>query len=287
MLAPNRACAAILEEQQCQWGEDWMNKGIVRIPGYNEMHKMDINPEGDSPVLNGKKPRTTEHIWNPPVHGTIYGTLLNYKGTLAALGEAINEPPYYEPPKAPILYIKPANTVIGYGVPIPLPDGISELEMGASLGIVIGRTATRVSEELAFDYVEGYTVVNDVSIPHKSFYRPAVSQKSRDGFCPIGPWIIERDAVPHPDSLEIRVFINHHLRQKNTTENLIRKVPRLIAEVTEFMTLYAGDVLLVGVPEDAPIARAGDHVRIEIDGVGSLENQIIHESELVSGGGLL
>ena len=114
---------------------------------------------------------------------------------------------------------------------------------------MIGKQATHVSEEEALDYVSGYTIVNDVSVPHKSVYRPAVQQKSRDGFCPIGPWIVNRDAVANPDNLVVRVFINDELRQENNTSNLIRSISRLLVDVTDYMTLSPGDVLLVGVPE--------------------------------------
>ena len=208
---------------------------------------------------------------------TLYGVLLNYRGALAALGEAVNKPPYKAPPKAPVLYIKPANTWIGDGAPIPVPSNVEALQMGAALGVVIGRTACRVSAESALDHVAGYTVVNDVSMPHDSYYRPSVRLKCRDGFCPIGATIVERARVPNPDALAVRVFVDGVLRQQNTTANLVRSTRRLIADVTEFMTLAAGDVLLTGVPENAPLARAGQRVAIEIDGVGRLENPLVAE----------
>lgn len=222
--------------------------------------------------------------WDAPVSGTVYGTLLNYKGTLAALGDSVNESPYKAPPKAPILYIKPANTVIGYGTAIPLPTSIEQLEIGATLGIVIGQTATNVKKEHALDYVVGYTIANDVTVPHESLFRPAVKHRARDGFCPIGPWVLEKAAITNPDNLAVCVYINGELVQKNTTSNLIRGISELIADVTEFMTLYAGDVLLVGVPENPPLAKAGDKIRIEIDHVGFLENVIVRENEIFSGG---
>lgn len=222
--------------------------------------------------------------WDAPISGTVYGTLLNYKGTLAALGDSVNEPPYNAPPKAPILYIKPANTIIGYGTAIPLPTSIEQLEIGATLGIVIGQTATNVKKEHALDFVVGYTIANDVTVPHESLFRPAVKHRSRDGFCPIGPWVLEKAAITNPDNLAVCVYINGELVQKNTTSNLIRGINELIADVTEFMTLFAGDVLLVGVPENPPLAKAGDKIRIEIDQVGFLENVIVPENEIFSRG---
>lgn len=261
-----------------------MSKAIFKFRGIQQEEESVVNPTNGTINLNGRMTYIENLLLDAPVSGTIYGALLNYKGALGSLGAEVYDAPYKEPPKAPILYIKPANTIVGNKMPIPLPAGVPELEMGAALGVVIGHDATRVSEEQAMDYVAGYTVVNDVSVPHKSFYRPAISQKCRDGFCPVGPWIIERDAVTNPNALDVRVFVNGELRQENSTENLIRSVSQLIAEVTDFMTLSAGDILLVGVPEGAPIVKAGDRIRIEIDQVGILENTVVNEAELVNGG---
>lgn len=221
--------------------------------------------------------------WDAPVSGSVYGTLLNYKGALAALGDSVNESPYKEPPKAPILYIKPVNTISGYGAEIPLPTGIEHLEVGATIGIVIGKTATNVSVEQANEFISGYTIVNDITVPHQSVFRPAVQYRARDGFCPIGPWIIEGVSL-NPDNLGVRVYVNDELVQENTTSNLIRSVGQLLAEVTEFMTLFEGDVLLVGVAENPPLVKAGDNIRIEVDQIGYLENVVVPENELTIGG---
>lgn len=219
-----------------------------------------------------------------PVTGTLYGTLLNYRGAYEALESAMSEDPYQHPPKAPVLYIKPKNTFISHRQAIPLPEHIESLEMGAALGVVIGKTATKVAEAQALDYISGYTIVNDVSIPHESVHRPAVKEKARDGFCPIGPWIVSRDSIPNPNHLSVRVSINGIVKQENNTNNLLRGIERLISDVTEFMTLYKGDVLLVGVPENPPQARENDLVKIEIEGVGALENRVIKEKDVIGGG---
>jgi 5-oxopent-3-ene-1,2,5-tricarboxylate decarboxylase / 2-hydroxyhepta-2,4-diene-1,7-dioate isomerase len=260
-----------------------MVEGIMKLRGASTVVEALINLSVNTVEIGGQKHDVNELSFDVPISGMVYGTLLNYKGALSALGEAVNEDPYKNPPKAPILYIKPVNTFSSHSSAIPVPKDVENLEMGAALGVVIGRTATRVREEVALDYISGYTIVNDVSIPHKSFYRPAIREKARDGFCPIGPWIVKRDAVSNPNELGVRVFVNNELRQENTTANLIRSVEKLLADVTEFMTLYEGDLLLVGVPEKAPHAKVGDKIRIEIDCVGFLENQLVHEEEWMGG----
>lgn len=211
----------------------------------------------------------------PPARGTVYGTLLNHRDALAALGDQVNAAPYKAPPRAPILYIKPRNTVVGHRVPVLVPVDATELEMGATLGVVIGRTASRVAAADALDVVAGYTVVNDISVPHASVYRPSMRFKCHDGFCPMGPAIVARALVPDADALAIAVAIDGRTVQRSSTAGLIRPVARLIADVTEFMTLFPGDVLTVGVAAHAPRARAGQTVTITIDGVGQLQNALV------------
>ena len=139
----------------------------------------------------------------PVVCGVVYGTLLNHRSALEAFGAAVNAPPYKAPPKAPVLYIKPRNTWIGPGEAVVVPDGVEELEMGATLGLVIGRSACRVHEAAALSFVAGYVIVNDVSVPHASYYRPSLRFKARDTFCPIGPFV-PRERMGSPDAVTSR-----------------------------------------------------------------------------------
>lgn len=204
--------------------------------------------------------------------GTVYGALLNHVSALRALGDAVNQPPYKQGPQAPVLYIKPRNTISGDGVAVDVPADCEELEVGACLGMVIGRPACRVSVDQALEHVAGFIIVNDVSVPHGLFYRPSVRMKARDGFCPLGSRVTPRAQVKNPDALGIRIFIDDSLKASANTSGLIRPVAKLLADVSEFMTLAPGDVLATGVAAPAPRVRAGQRVRIEIDGLGSLSN---------------
>ena len=213
----------------------------------------------------------------PPygLSGTLYGALLNHQSALQALGEAINHTPYQRAPQAPVLYLKPRNTLAACGEPVTVPPGVAELEIGATLGLVIGRSACRLSEERALEHLAGYLIVNDVSIPHQPYYRPSIRFKARDGFCPLGPRVVPRAAIANPDSLTLRVYLDGELKQTATTAQLVRPVAKLLADVTDFMTLSPGDVLTVGAGAPAPRARAGQVARIEIDGLGRLENPFV------------
>ncbi len=213
---------------------------------------------------------------HPPCRGTVYGTLLNHRDALAALGGAVHEAPYKAPPRAPILYIKPRNTWIGPGDAVVVPEGVADLEIGATLGLVIGRTACRVGVADALAHVSGYVIVNDVSVPHASYYRPSLRFKARDTFCPIGPFV-PRAAVGSPDALGIEVAIDGRTVQRSSTAGLIRSAAQLLAEVSDFMTLSPGDILSVGVAAAAPRARAGQRVGIAIAGLGRLENSLVAE----------
>jgi 5-oxopent-3-ene-1,2,5-tricarboxylate decarboxylase/2-hydroxyhepta-2,4-diene-1,7-dioate isomerase len=240
--------------------------------------RIDVDAAGVGVRVGAKASSIDAIDWEVPTQGTVIGTLLNYRGELAALGDAMHKAPYLMPPRAPVLYIKPANTWIAHGARIPMPANLDAIMVGAALGIVIGSTATRVAPARAMEHVMGYTVVNDVHAPNPSLLQLAMRERCRDGFCPIGPWVIERAAVANPDALGVRVFVNGTERAAGTTANLVRSIATLIADVSEFMTLSAGDVLLAGVLEAAPRALVGDRVRIEIDGIGALENPIVGET---------
>jgi 5-oxopent-3-ene-1,2,5-tricarboxylate decarboxylase / 2-hydroxyhepta-2,4-diene-1,7-dioate isomerase len=220
---------------------------------------------------------TTRLIAGVPICGTVVGTLLNFRGALDRMNPRMHEPPYKAPPRAPVLYIKPQNTWAAHGKDIEVPADVTEVEIGVTLGIVIGRSASRVPASRALDYVAGYVVVNDLTVPHQNVFRPAIKARCRDGFCPIGATVISGDAVGDPDALALRAYVNGELRQENNTCNLVRPVAQLIADVSEFMTLAAGDVLLAGVPESAPVATAGDRVTVEVERVGLVENMLVAE----------
>jgi 5-oxopent-3-ene-1,2,5-tricarboxylate decarboxylase / 2-hydroxyhepta-2,4-diene-1,7-dioate isomerase len=202
--------------------------------------------------------------------GTLYGALLNHRSAMEALGDAANRAPYGAAPKAPVLYIKPRNTLAPPGCIVRIPEGTPELEVGACVGMVIGRTACRVTESRALDFVAGYLIVADVSVPHPNYHRPSVRFKARDGYCPLGPAVTACAAVANPDALGVRVHIDGALVQAADTADLIRPAARLLADVTEFMTLAPGDVLALGAAAPAPRVRTGQTLRIDIDGLGSL-----------------
>lgn len=211
--------------------------------------------------------------------GVVYGNLLNDPAALAALGEAVNAPPYKAPPKAPVLYVKPRNTLAANASAVVVPHDADSLEIGAALGIVIGRTACRVSSDAALEHVAGWMLVADLSVPHQSFYRPNVRFKALDGSCLLGPQVAPRDSLSDPDNLAISVRIDGAAVHQASTAGMRRSVAHLLCDVTDFMTLRPGDVLLLGVSAGAPTARAGSNFEIEARGLGRLEGRLVAEME--------
>lgn len=212
----------------------------------------------------------------PPyrLSGTVYGVLMNHRAALAALGDAVNQPPYKAAPKAPVLFVKPRNTLVAPGMPIRV-DGAAELEVGAALGIVVGRTACRVSEADALDFIAGYAIVADCSVPHDSYYRPSIRFKARDGSCAIGPAVVARSDIADADALGVRVLVDGRPVHTASTGGTVRGVARLLSDISEFMTLAPGDLLLAGVAPGAPRVGAGATLAIEIDGLGRLETRVV------------
>jgi 5-oxopent-3-ene-1,2,5-tricarboxylate decarboxylase / 2-hydroxyhepta-2,4-diene-1,7-dioate isomerase len=200
--------------------------------------------------------------------GTVYGTLLNFRGELQAWAPKMSEPPYKTPPQAPVLYIKPANTWSADGAAITVPAQVAEVEVGATIGLVM-----KAPGEVA-----GYVLMNDLSVPHASYFRPPVKFKCLDGFLGVGGTLLPAGVTVDPSRFVLEVRINGELKQTVAFKDLVRDARQLLAAVSEFMTLGAGDVLMLGLDAGRPLARAGDQIEIRADGLGSLSNTLVAET---------
>jgi 5-oxopent-3-ene-1,2,5-tricarboxylate decarboxylase/2-hydroxyhepta-2,4-diene-1,7-dioate isomerase len=208
--------------------------------------------------------------------GTVYGVALNDPADLTALGDAVPQAPYKAAPKAPVLYIKPRNTWSKSGEVIVVPAGVEALRMGAALGVVIARPACRLSEAEALAHVAGWCVINDVAVPHASWYRPSVPCLARDGFCVVGE-MVPTASIADPDALPFCVEIDGKRVQQTSTAGRVRGVAQLIADLSEFMTLHPGDIVMTGLTHQPPQARAGQRVVIRFDGLPMIENTLVAE----------
>lgn len=188
---------------------------------------------------------------------TIYGVILNDTKTLATLEPELSQIPYKKPAKAPVLYIKPFNTLNTTGV-VHLPENATALEIGSSIGLVIGKTASRLTADNALDVLAGVVTAVDLSVPHDSYYRPAIREKCFDGSLVLG----DIQAVPEIANLILETQVNSGLVNTRSLSELKRDVIALLVDITEFMTLNEGDILLLGVEYQAPVAKAGDMVQV-------------------------
>jgi 5-oxopent-3-ene-1,2,5-tricarboxylate decarboxylase/2-hydroxyhepta-2,4-diene-1,7-dioate isomerase len=204
----------------------------------------------------------------PPfrLSGVVHGTLLNDPAVLAALGDAVNQPPYKAAPKAPVLYLKPRNTLAASGS-LLASEGL-EFELGAALGLVVGRSICRADEAGALQCLAGVVLMADLCLPHNTFYRPSVRLRARDGSCVIGPRVATDRR--NPDALTLHLRIDGETVQRIGTAGRVRGAAKLLADVSEFMTLRPGDILMTGVAAGAPRVRAGQRFEIEADGLGCL-----------------
>jgi 5-oxopent-3-ene-1,2,5-tricarboxylate decarboxylase/2-hydroxyhepta-2,4-diene-1,7-dioate isomerase len=196
----------------------------------------------------------------------VYGVILNDTVSLQKIG-SLDEAPYKGAPKAPVLYIKPANTRVACGTAIELPAGATTVEVAATVGLVIGRAAARLAAGEALAHIGGLVLAADLSLPHASYYRPAIKEKCFDGSLPL----TSVQPLTEIGRLVLKTEIDGKVVDERPLSDLIRPPAQLLSEVSEWMTLNAGDVLLLGVLYQAPQAAAGSRVKVSAEGLGSLE----------------
>jgi 2-keto-4-pentenoate hydratase/2-oxohepta-3-ene-1,7-dioic acid hydratase in catechol pathway len=181
-----------------------------------------------------------------------------------------------------LIFSKLPNSLTGHRSPIVLSPLSEQVDFEAELGVVVGRRARRVSKEEALAHVFGYTCVNDVSardIQHGD--QQWTRGKSLDTFCPVGPWVVTSDQIPDPQALGIRCLINGEVMQDSHTSNMVFGVDEIISFISQGITLEPGDLIATGTPGGVGFLRrpprylaTGDSVRIEIEGVGCLDNTV-------------
>jgi 2-keto-4-pentenoate hydratase/2-oxohepta-3-ene-1,7-dioic acid hydratase in catechol pathway len=196
-------------------------------------------------------------------------------------------------PERPYFFLRPPTSVLADGQAIETHAGMSaELDWETELAFVIGCEARDVDPDDAYRYVAGFTILNDVSHREYQFNKAAPKLRERyglnwyqgkglDASCPIGPWIALRDELPYPYPLRVRTYVNGELRQDASTDEMVHKVPSLLAEASRGVTLLPGDIVATGSPPGAamdddavPYLKHGDRVRSEIERIGALENEV-------------
>lgn len=204
---------------------------------------------------------------------------LNYQDHLDETGR--------ERPEFPVFFTKQPTCVIGPGDAIEVPRASTMVDYEGELGVVIGRRCRHLTPDDALSAVAGYVVVDDVSVRDWQMRSPTMMiGKSFDTHGPIGPWIVSADEIPDPHDLRLRTWVDDRLMQDASTSGMLFSIVDQLVTLSTAMTLEPGDVIATGTPAGVGIARRppvlltpGDTVRIEIEGVGVLENPVVAEPE--------
>ena len=206
--------------------------------------------------------------------GKILGIGLNYADHAQEGGR--------KKPEYPLIFAKTVAAAIGIGEAIRLPQVSQCVDFEGELAVVIGTRAKDVTPPNAFDYIAGYTICNDVSARDYQRRSSHTAGKSFDTFAPMGPAIVTRDELPDPHVLDIRTLVSGEEMQHSNTKNLIFNIPYLIDYLSHIFPLEPGDVITTGTPagvgayrEPPRFLKAGDTVRIEVQGIGVLENPVV------------
>ncbi len=222
---------------------------------------------------DGTRYSPEEVVWLPPVVPTkVIGLALNYADHAAELDQ--------KPPDEPVLFFKPLSSLVGHRAAVVYPTGVDYMHYEVELAVVIGQRCRAVPSADAEGVIAGYTIANDVTVRDfvRNFYRPPVRAKGYDTFGPVGPYLVTPDEIPDIGQLELRTMVNGELRQQGSTSQLSRSIPELIAFISTIMTLEPEDMIWTGTPRGISRVYPGDVMRLEIDGLGALENRVIAES---------
>lgn len=245
----------------------------ARVLFEGELHEAVAAPGGVR-LDDGRELREDQVQWLPPLRfGSIFALGLNYADHAKELA--------FKAPSEPLVFLKGANALAGHRSRTRRPSDATYMHYECELAVVIGRTCKHVSRERAYDMVAGYTVANDYAIRDylENYERPNLRVKNRDGCTPIGPWLMDAADVPEPMNLRLCTFVNGRLTQDGNTRDMVFDIPALIAYLSSFMTLCAGDVILTGTPQGLADTKVGDEVVTEIEGIGRLVNTIAADAE--------
>ena len=257
--------------------------GLVTPDGVAELAADDLNallagpPAAIERLATGPRANEAGLTLGPcvPRPGKIVCVGLNYRRHAEETGSPV--------PAEPILFNKFSNTLAASGEDVPLPDVAEQYDYEAELCVVMGRTARRVSEADALDFVWGYCNCNDVSARDLQFRSTQwMLGKTVDHFFPIGPHLVSADEVGDPQALRVRCLVNGEVRQDSNTADMVFGVAELVSYISRYFTLDAGDVIATGTPQgvavgrpDKPWLRPGDEVVVEVGNLGRLRNRMI------------
>lgn len=285
----NQAGLALVDGEQLIFVEEFLNFSNGNQVTYDPM--VQLIAEGD-PVLSSLKDLSTAHgnwipiedvqlnapIQFPPKNIMCVGQ--NYQEHVDEGYKATGDKQRYD---APVFFTKPHTALIGPSDNVIKHENVRYLDYEVELGLVIGRKGRNIRETDAWDYIFGYTIINDVTArglqkQHDNFFKG----KGLDTFCPMGPWIVTADEYDDPQDKDISMTVNSEIRQDSNTQHMIFTIPEIIEWLSAGLTLEPGDVIATGTcagcafgMEPPKWLEPGQEMVAEIEGVGSISNSIV------------
>ncbi|PZO79837.1 MAG: FAA hydrolase family protein [Mesorhizobium amorphae] len=275
-----------VEALALSFGEDFPATMLELIElgpdGLAALKRLLDSAEGHWPV------RTTVPLSNvrllapiPRLRKNIFGIGLNYVEHVEESARTLDTAK--ELPKQPVIFSKPPTAVIGPFDPIEHNKDITrQLDWEVELAVVIGRTARRVTPEEAMSHVFGYSVMVDVSARDNRRAGQWIYSKGQDSFAPFGPALVTADAIGDVHALDLWLTVNGEVKQSSNTRHMLFKIPTLISDISQAITLEPGDVIATGTPEGVGAGRSpqewlwpGDVVEAHVEGIGSLRNPVV------------
>ena len=246
-----------------QTQEGRIHYGILQLN--QEVQVFDAAPWLQGQLTEAVLPPHSYQILAPCAPSKIVAVGKNYAAHAAEMGTPV--------PSEPLIFLKPPSSVIATGVEIMYPDFSQQVEYEGELALVIGDRAVDCTPEQAQTKIWGYTIANDVTA--RDLQRKDgqwTRAKGFDTFCPLGPWIV-REINP---AAQLQTFLNHDLTpvQSALIDTMVFSPAHLVSYITQVMTLIPGDVVLTGTPQGVGQLHVGDRVRVEIEGIGRLENTV-------------
>jgi 2-keto-4-pentenoate hydratase/2-oxohepta-3-ene-1,7-dioic acid hydratase in catechol pathway len=256
--------------RHCRFEADGqVRNGIVDADRVLDPHRGDRHPLDEVRLLAPLRPRK------------FLGIGLNYADHIEESG--------MEPPEFPVFFNKQTTCVVGPGDDVHMPRVSNLLDYEGELAMVIGERCRHVSEDRAPEVIGGYTITNDLSVRDWQLRTPTMTLgKSFDTHGPLGPWVVTADELGDPHALSLRTYVNDELRQDGSTSEMIYNCFQQVAHLSQVFTLEPGDVVATGTPAGIGAVRqpfpeglleVGDTVRVEIEGIGTLENAVVEEPE--------
>ena len=250
---------------------DFLNAGLFSVPSFQRLLEFAEHHHLIEKLTITENYRLLAPIKRPPA---IYALGRNFPAHALESGDEV--------PTEPIVFGKATTSVVGPEDPVIYKKWLTRVDPEAELAVVIGKRGANVPESEAQGFIAGYTALNDVTArdiqkEDLAVGKPWLRSKGIDTFCPMGPWIVLPDEITMPVELEVEMWVNGEIRQKDNTAGQTFKIPYLIHWISQYHKLYPGDIISTGTPEGMKPVFPGDMMEVHVEKIGVLKNPVVAE----------